>query len=112
MYGGTVAVGITRVGRRVSSGHTRVPYQVCIIRRVRIGDARDGTRVAVVLSTTVLPDPARGPDNVLVSFTDIRRVREVEQAVNRSEARYRLVTEPAGDVIWTVDRADAGVQAG
>jgi PAS domain S-box-containing protein len=50
-----------------------------------------------------LYDQAGNPVKVVGAVTDITERKKAEYALHRSEEQYRLVTENASDVIWTMD---------
>ena len=61
----------------------------------------EGIRIPII--KTVVPITLGGRKHLLESFTDITEHKRVEEALRKSEERYRLLAETATDIIWTVD---------
>lgn len=81
------------VKERVGSDDPR-PYEI----RAR---AKDGTMLDLEVQGKVLPH--KGSTVRVAAVRDIRGRREAEEALRRSEERYRLLAENLHDVIWTMD---------
>jgi len=47
--------------------------------------------------------PMEGKDLLLVHWRDITKRKQIEDALLKSEAKFRLLAENASDVIWTMD---------
>lgn len=63
---------------------------------------RDGRTIPVEISATQWVDP-NGKRLVFGLFRDISERRKAEEALRRSEERFRQVAETAGEFIWEVD---------
>jgi PAS domain S-box-containing protein len=63
----------------------------------------DGRRIWLRTSKIPLRDTKNNIIGVLGTYEDITQQKDMEDELRRSEERYRLVTENASDVIWTMD---------
>jgi len=69
---------------------------------------REGTRLPVAVRATAIAD---GPGAILYSFTDITERTRAEDALRRSEERYRRLVQRADSGITTVDANGVFLQA-
>jgi len=63
----------------------------------------DGTAVWGLCSSRPILDAEGGFNGSLLVITDISDLKRTEEALRRSEDRYRLISENMIDVIWTLD---------
>jgi PAS domain S-box-containing protein len=68
--------------------------------------ANGGVMRWVTASTHLLGDPARTDRTLACVMVDVTDRRQVEEALRRSEARYRVLAETAEDHIFVIDRDD------
>ncbi|MHB8158132.1 MAG: PAS domain-containing protein, partial [Desulfocucumaceae bacterium] len=65
--------------------------------------ARDGTRRAIADSAAPIRDAAGEMLGVILVFRDMKEQREKEEALKRSEERFRNLVESTDDWVWEVD---------
>jgi two-component system, chemotaxis family, CheB/CheR fusion protein len=67
-------------------------------REVRSGDGRH-------FLARITPYETEGDDvgGVVLTFTDITRVREAQDELRRSEERFRVLVETTANIVWTTD---------
>jgi len=63
----------------------------------------DGRKILLRTSKIPLRDAEKTIIGVLGTYEDITEKKRAEDALRKSEEQYRLVTEHASDVIWTMD---------
>lgn len=63
----------------------------------------DGRKIWLRTSKIPLLDKQSNIIGVLGTYEDITEQKKIEDALRKSEEQYRLVTENASDVIWTMD---------
>jgi PAS domain S-box-containing protein len=64
---------------------------------------QNGSRFEILLSATIAKNEAGYPLCMMASFLDISLKKQSEDALKKSEKRYRLLAENATDVIWITD---------
>jgi len=64
---------------------------------------RDGSTFDVQVSVSMVTDEVGKPIRMMGSFVDITERKQMEEALQDSEERYRLIAQNAEDVIWTLD---------
>lgn len=64
---------------------------------------KNGDIVWISWSTRPSNDPNGNLDYILCVGTDVTKRRQMEEALRRSESKYRLLTENVTDVIWGLD---------
>ncbi len=67
--------------------------------------ARDGTPIPAYLSASIIADANGKPLAYVGSWLDLRPIRQAQEALAASEARFRLLTENASDLVAVVDPA-------
>ncbi len=60
--------------------------------------------IGVVLELRVIQTNWQDTPSYIVSMTNITERKQSEQALQESEARYRLLAESMSDVVWTTDK--------
>ncbi|MDP8223776.1 MAG: PAS domain S-box protein [Candidatus Lernaella stagnicola] len=65
---------------------------------------RDGTVVDVEIDGSIIP--YKGKPATLVTLRDVTETLAAKRALERSEGRYRQVTESTTDIIWSYDLAE------
>jgi len=68
-------------------------------RRIRCADG--SWRYVEAIGYNLLHDPA--VEGIVVNVRDINERKQAEEAIRKSEERYRLLAENLSDVIWTMD---------
>ncbi|MBF0349528.1 MAG: PAS domain S-box protein [SAR324 cluster bacterium] len=63
--------------------------------------SKDGSHFIGIMSARIIN--LQGNPHIISVTHDITRRKQVEEALQQSEARYRLISENAADVIWTMD---------
>ncbi len=64
---------------------------------------KDGRPIWVLLTVSRVDNPEGGPPFVAGQIQDMSQRRETEEALRRSEALFRTISENAGDLIMVVD---------
>jgi diguanylate cyclase (GGDEF)-like protein/PAS domain S-box-containing protein len=64
---------------------------------------KDGSTIWTEVNMTFLRDPEGRPTGILGVTRDISERKRAEEALEESEARYRLLAENTSDLIWTMD---------
>ncbi|MFQ6061345.1 MAG: PAS domain S-box protein, partial [Thermoplasmata archaeon] len=81
---------------RGKRGHNSVTLELELIRR-------DGLKVWTETEATFLRNDCGEPMGILGVSRDITDRKHAEEALRKSEERYRLLAENVADVIWTTD---------
>jgi diguanylate cyclase (GGDEF)-like protein/PAS domain S-box-containing protein/putative nucleotidyltransferase with HDIG domain len=64
---------------------------------------KDGSTIWTEMNMVWLRDPDGKPVGILGVTRDISERKRMEEALRKSEARYRLLAENTSDLIWTMD---------
>jgi PAS domain S-box-containing protein len=64
---------------------------------------KDGSLFDIQYFASLITNSSGKPIAMLSNFVDITERKQSEEKLRRSEEKYRLVTENASDVIWTMD---------
>ena len=64
---------------------------------------RDGSRIPIAMSVSLIRDGDGRPSGFRGLVRDITARRRSEEALRRSEKRYRLIADSMSDLIWTMD---------
>ncbi|MDQ7785841.1 MAG: PAS domain S-box protein, partial [Desulfomonilaceae bacterium] len=64
---------------------------------------KNGKEVWAILSACVVHDDDGRPLFLVAQIQDISAQKKAEEALRKSEAKYRFLTEHGSDLIWTVD---------
>jgi len=67
---------------------------------------RDGSEFLVEISTSILRDARDVPTGMIGIVRDVTELHRTEEALRRSEERYRTLAEAAHDQIFILDRED------
>lgn len=80
----------------IRSGQPKLNY-------VELQNTPDGRKIWLRTSKIPLLNSQNTVIGILGTYEDITEQKKAEDALRRSEEQYRLVTEHASDVIWTMD---------
>lgn len=84
------------VRRRVLQGETVHSFEIAHVRS-------DGARIEISLSAAPLKSAEGKIIGVLVTCTDITSLKNIEHALEASEARFRALSESAMDIVTVID---------
>jgi diguanylate cyclase (GGDEF)-like protein/PAS domain S-box-containing protein/putative nucleotidyltransferase with HDIG domain len=87
-------LALERMGQGDPSGVVKVELEMY---------CKDGSTMWTEMSMTWLRDSDGNPIGILGVTRDINDRKRMEEALRESEERYRLLTENASDLIWTMD---------
>ncbi|MBP1660597.1 MAG: multi-sensor hybrid histidine kinase, partial [Candidatus Aminicenantes bacterium] len=69
----------------------------------RVARLMDGREIVVQMTANVVTSPDGRPMCMMASFIDVTERARAEEALRRSEERFRQIAENEGDFIWEVD---------